>query len=85
MLAEHLPVQNAIIRLGKENLMYNLKNPSGKIARWAIRLRAHILDIYHRKGLNNVVSDAVSRIRAKQNIFTFKTIKIRCRWDKSLV
>jgi RNase H-like domain found in reverse transcriptase/Reverse transcriptase (RNA-dependent DNA polymerase)/Integrase zinc binding domain/Integrase core domain len=40
----------------------NLKNPSGRLARWSVRLRQHNFDLIHRKGANNVVPDALSRI-----------------------
>lgn len=40
----------------------NIKNPSGRLARWAVRLRQHSFDLIHRKGSCNVVPDALSRI-----------------------
>lgn len=40
----------------------NLKNPTGKLARWAVRLRQHNFDLIHRKGASNIVPDALSRI-----------------------
>lgn len=40
----------------------NLKNPSGKLVRWAVKLRQHSFDLIHRKGTLNVVADALSRI-----------------------
>ena len=39
----------------------NLKNPSGKLVRWAVKLRQHSFDLIHRKGSLNVVADALSR------------------------
>lgn len=39
----------------------NFKDPTGKIARWALRLQAHDFDIKHRKGAHMVVPDALSR------------------------
>lgn len=45
-----------------------IKNPSGKLARWAIRLRQHTFDLVHRKGVQNVIPDALSRIKeAEEN------------------
>lgn len=40
----------------------NIKNPSGRLARWAVRLRQFTFDLIHRKGSSNVVPDALSRI-----------------------
>lgn len=40
----------------------NLKNPTGRLARWAMRLRQHTFSIIHRKGSSNVVADALSRL-----------------------
>ena len=40
----------------------NLKNPSGRLARWALELQAHDKKITHRKGALHHVPDALSRI-----------------------
>ena len=40
----------------------NLKNPSGRLCRWAISLSQYDFDVEHRKGSLNVVADALSRI-----------------------
>lgn len=40
----------------------NMKNPTGKLARWAVRLRQYSFDLIHRKGSSNIVPDALSRI-----------------------
>lgn len=45
----------------------NLKNPSGKLVRWAVKLRQHSFDLIHRKGSLNVVPDALSRIQHEEN------------------
>lgn len=39
----------------------NLKDPSGRVGRWALRLQAHDFDLMHRKGKFMVVADALSR------------------------
>lgn len=41
--------------------LHNLKNPSGKLARWIIRLSQYNFNIVHRKGKFNVVPDCLSR------------------------
>lgn len=40
----------------------NMKNPTGKLARWAVKLRQHSFDLIHRQGSKHVVPDALSRI-----------------------
>lgn len=40
----------------------NLENPSGRLARWGCRLSQFNFDIEHRKGTDNVVPDALSRL-----------------------
>lgn len=39
----------------------NLNNPTGRLARWGVRLSAFNFDIKHRKGADNVVPDSLSR------------------------
>lgn len=39
----------------------NLQNPTGRLARWAVRLRQFSFNLVHRKGSNNVVPDFLSR------------------------
>lgn len=40
----------------------NLKHPNGKLGRWSLRLQSYDFDIVHRKGKDNVVPDALSRM-----------------------
>lgn len=40
----------------------NLKDPSGRLARWAVKLRQHSFELIHRKGASHKVPDALSRI-----------------------
>lgn len=39
----------------------NLKSPSGRLARWAVRLQQFNFEIIHRNGKDNIVPDALSR------------------------
>lgn len=39
----------------------NLNNPTGRLARWGVRLSAYNFEIKHRKGTDNVVPDSLSR------------------------
>lgn len=40
----------------------NLNNPTGRLARWGVRLSAFNFDIKHRRGVDNVIPDALSRV-----------------------
>lgn len=40
----------------------NLNNPTGRLARWGVRLSAFDCEIRHRRGSDNVVPDSLSRI-----------------------
>jgi hypothetical protein len=42
---------------------YKLNNPSGRLARWSMRLSQFDFEIEHRKGKSNVIPDALSRIQ----------------------
>lgn len=42
--------------------LHNLKNPSGRVGRWALRLQGYDYEIIHRAGKMNVVPDALSRM-----------------------
>lgn len=41
--------------------LHNLRDPVGRLARWALRLQAYNFDLVYRKGKLNVVPDALSR------------------------
>lgn len=45
----------------------NLKNPTGRLARWSLRLRQNSFDLIHRKGADHVVPDALSRMFSDNN------------------
>lgn len=41
--------------------LFNMKEPTGRIARWALRLQQYDFEIVHRKGKDHLVPDALSR------------------------
>lgn len=40
----------------------NLSNPTGRLARWGVRLSAFNFEVKHRRGVDNVIPDALSRL-----------------------
>lgn len=57
--------------------LHNLKDPAGRLARWAVRLQAYNYTLLYRKGKLNVVPDALSRSVGSLDLlgddFTFDT------------
>ncbi|KAL7288313.1 hypothetical protein TKK_0017647 [Trichogramma kaykai] len=47
--------------------LHNLKNPTGRLARWALELQQYDYEILHRKGSQNVVADALSRLHEEDD------------------
>lgn len=45
-----------------------LKEPAGRLARWAVKLQQYEFDLIHRKGKFHTVPDALSRIQNNQNV-----------------
>lgn len=41
--------------------LHNLRDPQGRLARWALRLQPYSFDLIHRKGKDHVVPDLLSR------------------------
>lgn len=41
--------------------LHNLKDPAGRLARWALRLQPYNYTLFHRKGVLNIVPDFLSR------------------------
>lgn len=50
--------------------LQNLKDPAGRLARWALRLQPYKFTLIHRKGSLNVVPDFLSRALASLDIHT---------------
>ena len=40
----------------------SISNPTGRLARWGVRLSAFDFEIKHRRGVDNVIPDALSRV-----------------------
>lgn len=51
-----------------------ISNPTGRLARWAIRLSQFSFDIVHRKGSLNVVADALSRSISETAVLDLSTL-----------
>jgi len=47
--------------------LMSLKNLSGRLARWSLKLQAFDYETIHRKGSENVVADTLSRREIEQN------------------
>lgn len=64
----------------------NIKDPVGRIARWAIRLQQYDFEILHRKGKDNVVPDALSRsvpiVDAVTDVFPVEFTTEDCSKDR---
>lgn len=60
----------------------NLKNPQGRLGRWALRLQQFDYTVVHRKGKENVVPDALSRLIVDEDIELncVKLEEIRDKW-----
>lgn len=48
--------------------LHNLKNPTGRLARWALQLLEYNYEIVYGKGSSNLVTDALSRINYSETI-----------------
>lgn len=59
----------------------NLKNPTGRLARWAVRLQQYDYEIIHRKGQDNVVPDTLSRAVPLLNAI----VKINDKWYNNML
>lgn len=65
----------------------NIKDPSGRLGRWALKMQQYDFTIVHRKGSENVVPDAFSRIYEEEvplDLITVGDGPIADEWYNSL-
>lgn len=60
-----------------------LKEPTGKLARWSLKLQQYTFELIHRKGKFNVVPDALSRANPEVDIINF-TLDNLDNWYQNL-
>lgn len=64
----------------------NLKNPTGRLARWAMRLSQYDMEIVHRKGALNVIPDALSRAPIESCVVTIDETDVEADpWYKGML
>ncbi|CAB0036822.1 unnamed protein product [Trichogramma brassicae] len=61
--------------------LYNLKNPTGRLARWALELQQYDYEILHRKESQNVVADALSRLHEEDESCEIASLSIEDEKD----
>lgn len=59
----------------------SINNPTGRLARWGVRLSSFDFDIKHRRGVDNVIPDALSR---SVPIGAISASNIKDEWYKSI-
>lgn len=63
----------------------SLSNPTGRLARWGVRLSAFDFEIKHRRGVDNVIPDALSRAVPVSAISTSNTFSsTNDQWYKNV-
>lgn len=63
--------------------LQNLKDPTGRLARWAVRLQQYDFKIVHRKGKDHVVPDTLSR--AIPDVEVMSTSIVQDRWYDTML
>lgn len=60
----YLELQEFVVITDHSSLVWLMRQPnlSGRLARWVLKLQAYQFTISHRKGKDNIVPDALSRI-----------------------
>lgn len=62
--------------------LHNLREPTGRLARWAVRLQQFDFEIIHRKGKDHVVPDLLSRTVPEIN--TVATTNVSDKWYQNM-
>lgn len=61
--------------------LFSIKDPVGRIARWAVRLQQYDFDIIHRKGKDHIVPDTLSRaVPVVEPVTTLDKLQPEDRW-----
>lgn len=63
----------------------NLKDPTGRLARWALRLQGHSFTLIHRRGTLNVVPDALSRAICEIEVLNVASTDTSDPWFNGLI